>query len=203
MLEALHGILEATETNTRGTKSTIPDVPRLRMKMKPCTFVRMTSGVTYSASSGAAFTAGITFSIDQLPNPTDITNFFDQYRILQVRVTLAPGALSANSVVYSALDYDDASAPVTAADLLQNETCQITASGIFLHRDLVPCVLSATYQSAVTTGYSTRRQQWIDSANPAVPHYGTKFYSPPVPIGTEPNTWLMVAEYVIQGRFTN
>lgn len=201
VLQALQGILEATESNVRGTKSGVPDVPRLRLKMKPYSFTRMTTGVTLSATTGVPLATGLTFSIDQLPAYTDFTNFFDQYRILQVRVTLAPGALGANSVIYSAIDYDDANVPITQSDLLERETCQITSSSIFLHRDLVPATLNQVYQSNVTTGYSVKHRQWIDSQNVSVPHYGLKLFSPTVPSGSTANTWLMVAEYSIQGRF--
>lgn len=201
VLNLLQGILEAQETDTRGSKSTIPDVPRLRFKMKPFTFSRMTSGATLSATTGVPLATALTFSIDQLPSYTDFTNFFDQYRILQVRVTLAPGQLGANSVLYSAIDYDDANIPITQSDLLERETCQLSNSTVYLHRDLVPAVLTETFQSNVTSGYQVKQKQWLDSAYPAVPHYGLKLFSPTLPSGSNANTWLFVAEYIIQGRF--
>ncbi len=202
VLAKLQGILEATESNARGTKSAVPDVPRLRFRMKPFTFSRMTSGATLTATIGVPLATAITFSIDQVPSYTDFTNFFDQYRILQVHVTLSPGQIGANSVVYSAIDYDDANTPITQSDLLERETCQISNSQILLQRDIVPSTLAQVYQSNVTTGYATKFRQWIDSANYSVPHYGLKLFSPTLPSGSNANTWLLVVEYVIQGRFS-
>ncbi len=201
ILDALRGILEATETNARGSKSVLPDVPRMRIKNKPYTFSRLTSGATLSATTGVPLATAITFSLDQLPSYTDFTNFFDQYRILQVRVTLAPGAIGANSVIYTAIDYDDANIPITQSDLLERETCQVTNSQVFVHRDIIPSTLHEVYQSNVTSGYSTKFRQWIDSNNYSVPHYGLKIFSPTVPSGSTANTWLLSVEYVIQGSF--
>ncbi len=201
VLNLLQGILEAQESDTRGSKSVIPDVPRFRFKIKSFTFSRMTSGATLTATTGVPLATALTFSIDQVPSYTDFTNFFDQYRILQVRVTLAPGQLGANSVVYSAIDYDDANIPITQSDLLERETCQLSNSTVYLHRDLIPAVLTETYQSNVTSGYQVKQRQWIDSAYPSVPHYGLKLFSPTLSSGSNANTWLYVAEYIIQGRF--
>lgn len=129
------------------------------------------------------------FNLNQLPNTSEFTTLFDQYKIKSAKITFVPGGnnalispLSGVSSSFgfgrflSAIDYDDATAPSAETDLLQYQSLKITNPMQTHTRTLSPKVLAAIYQSAIATSYESRNAPWIDVGNPAVPHYGLKVW---------------------------
>lgn len=132
-------------------------------------------------------TAAINFTLDSLPNYTELTALYDQYRIVGVKANII-NTVPCNVAVYnagtglkeylvpptliSAVDLDDASATTTNA-ILEMESCIIHGGGRKHTRELVPACAEALYQGAFT-GYGSRRNAWIDSSSPSVQHYGLK-----------------------------
>nr|WAE43196.1 MAG: capsid protein [Cressdnaviricota sp.] len=125
------------------------------------------------------------FNIAQLPNYTEFTQLFDQYRITQIKMTWTNQAntyqgnntptLSAPSLM-TCLDYDDGTALLQRNDFLQYETYKARPF-IGTHSLYVkPKVATAVYVGALTTGYAqTYGNPWVDSANPSTPYYGCKW----------------------------
>lgn len=131
------------------------------------------------------------FNLNQLPNATEFTNLFDQYKILKAKISFVPGGnmalispLSGVSSSFgfgrflSAIDYDDATAPADENTLLQYEqpNLKITSPMRTHTRYINPKVLAAIYQSAISTSYESRKAPWLDVGNPSVPHYGLKVW---------------------------
>lgn len=130
------------------------------------------------------------FSLSQLPNNTDFTNLYDQYKINGVKLSFVPKAseslISPLSGVTAPLgfgrlmtviDYDDANAPGSENDMLQYGNVKITAPMQNHSRYVKPMILRSLYQSTTSTGYQPTRGGFVDVANPTVPHYGIKVYA--------------------------
>lgn len=144
------------------------------------------SGSTLVDTYGA-----LQFALSQVPNNGEFTALFDQYKINGVRVRLSPRANSAEIgtnqgliKMFTAIDYNDITAPTAINDLLQYENCKATSSNREHVRYLKPKVEKAVYQSALVTGYGAGTA-WIDTANPSVPHYGLKFALQQLPAGNQ------------------
>jgi len=126
-----------------------------------------------------------TFTLDSLPNYTDFTNLYDEYRIKAVKVYFVPkqnsntqGASAAYSEVptlVSAIDYDDATAPTTVAKMMEYDTTRIHGCADKSYtRIFKPNVSLAAYSGAFTS-YAQREDQWLDSDSAGVKHYGLKY----------------------------
>jgi len=144
----------------------------------------------------------ITFILQDLANFTDYTNLFDQYRILAVKVefimlgstnplTGPPG------YIQTALDYDDATTPGSANELMQYDSVQVVPIGQYFERSVRPRSAVAMY-SGVFTSFGNKYAQWCDSASSSVIHYGIKYYIPIIP--TFVYTIQPIAHYQIQCR---
>ena len=81
---------------------------------------------------------GFNFSLNDLPNYTEFTALYDQYKINAVRFTMLPqqtqsisiGSVNnpiANARVFSAIDYNDGSAPASVDELREYKTCKSTS----------------------------------------------------------------------------
>lgn len=154
----------------------VPDVPRLMLKRdKVYTFDRSYS-FDLVASGTAPTSQSYSFSLAGLPNSSDFTNLFDQYRIVQAEARFipvyAPGEFPGS--IYTAIDYDDA-VDISTTEALQYQTLQITGLYQPFLRTLNPTAADIVYNGNVTVAYGQRsRNEWIDVASPSVPHYGLK-----------------------------
>jgi len=145
------------------------------------TFRRTYSITILSANTGVTAN-GFSFALSNLPNYTEFTSLFDQYRILQASVSFLPYANSSSSgavsgsfpgIIASAIDYDDASLP-GATDLQQYESYKRNPAFEEFVRTIKPRVAIAAYNGSTFTGYVNRYAPWIDANSPSVPHYGLK-----------------------------
>jgi hypothetical protein len=147
----------------------------------------------------------ITFILQDLPAFSDITNLFDQYRILSVRVEFVMGGATnpltgPPGIMATALDYDDANTPASLNELVQYETCQVVPIGQYFERTVKPRSALAAY-SGVFTSFANVYGQWYDAVSSSVQHYGIKYYIPAVP--TSVYTIQPIAHYHIQCRSTH
>lgn len=153
---------------------------------------------TLAATSGA-----MDFSLSRLPNYTEFTALYDQYKINRVRVEFVPraglselgnGAGTVNFFTY--LDYDDSTAPTNFSELLQRPTLKRSKVTSRHVRTLRPAVAKPIYKDGLTFGYGQGRG-WIDCVNPDVPHYGIKYYAEQVGSAAALSAYdLMVTYYV-------
>lgn len=124
----------------------------------------------------------LTFSLLALPNPTEFTSLFDQYRIDHVDCSFiysANEALQATgntplANLVTVFDHDDASAPTSLLQLQQDPSCMINRLDRPFTRRVYPRIAMAAY-SGTFTGYTNVRAQWIDSGSSTVQHYGLKY----------------------------
>lgn len=156
---------------------------------------------------------GKEFALNNLVNVTEFTSLFDQYRILginirfipKVNVTmpgLGPATPGAPQLI-TVIDYDNASAPPAIDEVLQYENMALTtANGEIHQRCFKPAVTPEIFQTALATGYASRRDQWLDCNSDAVPHYGIRGWVTPAGAAGANWTWDCYVDYFIEFRNT-
>lgn len=125
---------------------------------------------------------GRLFKLNSLPNVTEFTNLFDQYRIVMVEAeyVFSTHILSSQARyprIAFAVDYSDAGNPTSESDVLQYQNAEAFQFGQVKHtfkRVFKPRAALAAYQGAFT-GYGTASpNQWFDTNNAGIEYYGTK-----------------------------
>lgn len=151
-------------------------------------------GVTFSFAGGTGFLSGVvtcngisTINYGPgsvaMPNVSEFTNLFDQYKVLNCTVEFRPRFSEIDGAVASTMptihwiyDIDDATAPGGMSDLM--ERTRVRSARLIRPVRLTmwrPTVASPIYQSAIATSYGPRTRPWIDVNNSSVPHYGIKW----------------------------
>jgi len=128
----------------------------------------------------------VVFRLTDLINAAEIVNLFDQYMLTGIRLwinmnvsqpntALAPATLT-GPIMYSLIDRDDATIPVSLDDIREYSATKM----IRLRGDrsttiwLKPSILSRVYDTAVTSGYAPKYNTWVSTESPDLPHYGWK-----------------------------
>lgn len=150
-------------------------------------FKRMLYKTTITPVPGDVNYGALSFQFNDMPASTEFTNLFDYYKLTGVKLRFAlkldPSAQTAANaqypVMYSAIDYDDITAPFNADELRERQWCRQT----FLRPNsyktfyIKPRVTRTIFNGAnlANPGYETSRAGWLDMAYPAIPHYGFKW----------------------------
>jgi hypothetical protein len=159
----------------------IPDVPRMRLANKRVyTTAFSYTAINITGNSATPNNGALTFALANASDYTSWTNCFDSYRIVQVHVEFVPasigltGTSNMNGILYSAIDYDDATT-LDSTGLLQYDTVQVVNSPQFFERRLQPRAAKALYSGVAFSGYGQDTAPWIDANSPSVQHYGIKY----------------------------
>lgn len=129
----------------------------------------------------------LSFSLDMLPNYSEFTSLYDQYRINAVVVKIkfmqqTPSQTEqvavpdvVQPVLHWIVDSTDAAPPTTLDQIRQygNYRYKAMTANSPINIKIFPKFARANYRTAVTTGYSPARG-WVETASPNVPHYGLK-----------------------------
>jgi len=152
-------------------------------------------------------------TLSNLSDYTDLTALFDQYRIERVDYefiysqTVSPAPIPGANyapmpILYSVIDYDDAS-PLSITDqYLHYRTCQVRRLDKILKMSFVPKIAVGTYNGSFG-GYGSTRM-FIDSSSPSVQWYGVKYSIDPQTYGTGSNKigeLLLVKTFHISMRY--
>lgn len=119
------------------------------------------------------------FKLSDLPNHTEFTALFDQYRIRMVEVKFMPVINSSNvndkqnATLITCVDTDDASLPGFASELLQYSNHQVKPTYQAHYMKIYPRAALAVYQGAFTA-YGQAPPMWFDCASPDIQFYGLK-----------------------------
>lgn len=146
-----------------------------------------TSGAGVQTNAAGA----MTFSLSSLPNASEFTALFDEYKIMKVKLDFIPfgdnvnlpissmsgstSLVSPGGPLITAIDYDDNNTPGAAADLLQYQASKVTPVPKRMKMSLSPKFSTEVYRSGVATGYGARKG-WLDCVNSDIPHYGVKYW---------------------------
>lgn len=151
------------------------------------------------------------FTLSQLPNYTEFTDLFDQYRIVGIRALFMPrlnmqsnsqqvAAFTEIPPIHTAVDTDDASNFASYSEALQHANLkthnQFRPFSVFFR----PKISTAAYSGAFTS-YTANTSPWIDCSSPGVQYYGLKIctsnYSAANNQSIDP-TWDIVFTYYLQ-----
>jgi len=174
-------------------------------RLRPHTFVRTQTFplAKVAIDNGYAYQ----FFLAGLPDSSDFTNLYDQYRILKIHVKLVlntPNITTAFPRVTSVVDYDDSTAPTAEVDLLQYPNAKVyqySPTNVEHEFEFVPRTATAMFQG-VTTGYAMSKPGvWLDGGYPTISHYGVKYFINNYNSTSTPNTAItMYASYQVQMR---
>lgn len=157
-------------------------------------FKRVVNFGTVTASTAPAGGAvpvrtAISFPLSLVPNVTEYTSLFDQYKINGIAFRVVPktsgqfqGASSgvANPIGYgqvvSVIDYDDSVTPLNKDQLLEYGSVKFSKCNWIHKRYLKPKILTRAQINSVTDGNVSAKATWIDTVNPDVQHYGIKLF---------------------------
>lgn len=143
-------------------------------------------GIQGNAAYGP-FAGAKTFTFNALPNATEFTHLYDQYKInfisYKFKLMNAPEAqLPAwNASNYPTLTYvidrDDASTPGSLTELLQYGSSKqiVLRPNRWAAIKFKPSVNIPVYRTNLTSAYTPARPRFIDCNTTDVPHYGVKF----------------------------
>jgi len=151
--------------------------------------VRSVTLVSAQVWSGSGTYGALSFKLSDLPNYSEYTALYDEYRIKAVKVMFIPNfnvsavdetSGTTNSytgvpALYTWIDTDDNTAPtaITAGQQFQTFKCH-GLMNTMRQRTLIPEVSTALYSGSFTS-YGQLKNQWIDNNSPSVVHYGLKY----------------------------
>lgn len=200
-----------------GTQRIYKNIRWYRPSSKIHTFYRtaLLSTVNSLAPGGFPTDAGygMSFQLSDLPNYTEFTNLFDQFRICSVKLKWIPSMTGVdmsnvfdhsqiNRFVTMAYDHNDATPPASEAEIMQYQGVrQKSHSRIWTYK-VYPYVAQETYKTAITTGYSAKRMVWIDSTSPTIPHFGFKMWVPSLGLNATFQIAQVYATFKIQCKGT-
>lgn len=141
--------------------------------------------------TGLTATAGvINFKVSQLGNFSTLSGAFDTYSVRKIKVDFIPYGMqvfntasatnglpstSGVSPLHTVIDYDDANNLSSVNAALEYATCKYAPTGRRITRTYTPKTLTQIYESAISSGYSGKANQWIDVAQDDVPCLGLKW----------------------------
>jgi len=144
-------------------------------------FIRIFNGPNFNQQAAVDSISSASILLSSLPNSSEFTNLFDQYRIDYVEVTFRPQynmstissqSSQVNPVLYTVIDYDDATNVAAVTDLQQYSNCKECRFDETCVRRFQPRIAQAVYSGAFTSFGNTRG--WVDCASAGVQWYGIK-----------------------------
>lgn len=146
-------------------------------------FKRTFQGSGISAAAAGNVLGALTFKFNQIPNYTEFTNLFDEYRINMIKVEFVPNftgsdvnpATTAVAVpnFHTVIDHDSAASPANLDELLQYPNYKRTR-GQSIHKRIWRPTVTLDVEGTVSA--SAKFKQWINCALPALDHYGIKYF---------------------------
>lgn len=128
--------------------------------------------------TGTSTVFGTPFMLNQLPNYTEYTALFDQYRIAAIKITFIPRSNSSEigstmlPILYYVSDATDATLPTSTAELYEYPRLKYKQLSKPYSLYFKPKFADAAYQGAFS-GYAVNKG-WLSTASPAVQHFGLK-----------------------------
>lgn len=170
------------------------------------TFSKYMQKSIITSTSAAEGLYGFNFQAGDLSEISSFTSIYDQYRIIRVELDLRavtqPGVTATTAPAYAFLfivnDFDDSVALASASLALNYKNVCILSPGQHHKRSIVPHVNTAVGSSSILASGSVPCP-WLDCADTAVPHYGTKI-AVTQSSSTNLTSWFLWAKYTIQFR---
>lgn len=158
----------------------VPNVSRLLKTDNKPHHVWQTAelGNILTSSNGGEVDGVQAFTLAQIQGISSWLAVFDQYKIEEIEVWFTPSSSSNVNVdnfrLLTVVDYDDVST-INVNALLQYSNVTDTGRTEGVYRRFRPHVATQIATTGTTTLSKNELSGWIDSAQPAALHYGTKF----------------------------
>jgi hypothetical protein len=144
-------------------------------------FTQTYQGLAVVSSSNSVFANyAISFTAANLTQIASLAAIFDQYMINLVELWLIPrspatpySSSTNRGLMYTVIDYDDASTLTTASDYLSYTNCVVCPATDGVYRSFAPHIATAAYSGSFTS-YANSKPIWIDAASTGVQHFGFK-----------------------------
>lgn len=144
------------------------------------------ASIQTSIVAGTNTHQAMSFKFSDLPNYTEFTTLFDQYRMNKFVLKLVPsftgseptsaGAYYQMPNVWSVIDYDDAiDAGNNLISLFQYPNCKMTRGQKVHTRTWTPSILLDAYTGG-TVGGAVNFKKWLNMGDVNIPHYGIKLW---------------------------
>lgn len=144
------------------------------------------ASIQTSIVAGTNTHQALSFKFTDIPNYSEFTTLFDQYRMNKFVVKLVPeftgaeptstGAYYQLPNVWSVIDYDDAvDAGNNLISLLQYPNCKMTRGNKIHTRTWTPSNLMDAYTGG-TVGGAISFKKWLNMADTGIPFYGLKIW---------------------------
>lgn len=138
------------------------------------------AGALTATAGTTVFDAGA-FRLSSLPDASDFTALYDQYRIKAIRWQLMPRGNSSDlgtagaqqTRLFSVIDYDDGVIPTTINQLCQYQNLKVTSTTQQHVRYFKPMIRREINNGGGGTANEPARA-WLDVANSTVDHLGVK-----------------------------
>ena len=124
------------------------------------------------------------FSFNDLPNSSEFSALFDQYRVNKLVIKFVPnhnssevGSTKALMEFNSVLDFNDQTAPTALNQLYEYANWRMTRGNAIHTRVFTPAVLSLVSTTSPTNyqGDQSKWKQWLATSQLDVEHYGIKY----------------------------
>lgn len=151
---------------------------------------RMFSPTAFTAT--ASFTDGlISFMISDLPDYTELTALYDQYRVDKLVVHFMRGSTPSSlghqdiGTLMTAVDFDGGATGLTFNQFLSYESCEATSHDKDKFITIKPRAELAQVDSSSATVSSTLAgvNAWFDCSNTSIKHYGVRWGMTPYSSG--------------------
>lgn len=159
--------------------------PRRRGLRQPAHYFKRVQFATNAITvTGTSFFSASAFELQNVPNASEFTSLYDQYKITAVKYQILPrgnvadigtSATQGNmGRVFSVLDYDDSNAPASFNEMTQYQNCKVTPSTVTHTRYLKPRFNMDVLSGSVGLTANAPRTGWIDCGQADVRHRGVK-----------------------------
>lgn len=174
-------------------------IRRARAVRQPVQFFKRSvylSGALTASSAADVYGSNV-FSLNAIPNHTEFTALYDQYKINMIKIQYIPrgnstdiqtGTTTGQSTgLFTVLDYDDNNVPTSIDELMQYQNMKMSRSHQIHKRIIKPLARINVVGSlgAGVNGMYGHRNPWIDCNSPNVPHFGIKYAIQQVPNGSQ------------------
>lgn len=177
------------------------NVHRFKRKVVLGNIIALNNG---GATTNAA--TAFSFKLTDLPQYTDFTNLFDQYKITGVKLDFIPFAdnvsweVASNGAAVSApggplmiaADYDDVSVPASASDMLSRQNVKVVPVGRRYQMFIRPKFNDVANSTTVVPA-----RGFIDCDTATAPHYGIKCWMAAPNVSNTSFTYQVWATYYV------
>lgn len=136
---------------------------------------------TISAAAVGDTLGAIAFQLNSLPNNADLKKMYDEYTVDKLRFEFIPNGsnipcvsgatVASRTILYTAKDYNDSTAPASLNAILEYQTCKYSAYLEKQYRSLKPCALATNPDGSIMGAAGT----WVPTSQDAVKWFGLKY----------------------------